>query len=307
MKRLAGFWNWSVPAERLALTRVLVGSFALVYLVNLTPDLLSATAFVPRQFVPVGLASWLPGPLPAVLVVASVALVLVTAVLFTLGLAFASSAPLFGLLLLWVTTYRSSWGMIFHTDNLLTLHVLLLALSPAADAWSLDARRAQRRGAAPPSEPDARYGWVLRAMSFVTVITYALAGVAKLKLAGGTWFDGELLRAQIAYDNLRKIELGTQVSPLGPWLVRHHGVFRGLALMTMLVELGAPLALVRRRIAAAWAVTAWGFHVSVLLLMSISFPYQLCGVAFVSLFRVERGWHWLRGLRRGRGPSKDAS
>lgn len=300
MKRLARFWRWSVPPERLALTRVLVGTFALVYLVVRVPDLLSAIDFLPQQFEPVGLATWLPAPLPAPLVVGSVALVIVTALLFTLGLAFVYSAPLFAFLLLWVTTYRSSWGMIFHTDNLLTLHVLLLALSPAADVWSLDARRAQRRGAAPPSQRDTRYGWALRAMSLVTVITYVLAGVAKLKLGGGTWLAGELLRSQIAYDNLRKIELGTQVSPLGPWLVRHHGVFRALALMTMLVELGAPAALVRRRIATAWALMAWGFHVSVLALMSISFPYQLCGVAFLSFFRVERAWEWVRSRRRGK-------
>jgi hypothetical protein len=294
MKGLGRVWYWSVPPERLAITRVLVGSFALIYLLVRTPNLLSTIDFAPRQFVPVGLASWLPGPLPPALVMASVALVLVTAVPFLLGLRFAYSAPIFALSLLWVTTYRSSWGMIFHTDNLLTLHVLLLALSPAADVWSLDARRAQVRGRAPPREPDARYGWALRAMTLVTVIAYALAGVAKLKLAGSTWFDGELLRAQIAYDNLRKLELGTQVFPLGPWLVRHHGVFRGLALLTMFVELGAPMALVGRRIATAWALLAWGFHVSVLLLMSIAFPYQLCGVAYVSLFPIERAWAWLR-------------
>lgn len=302
MKHAARFWAWSVPAERLALTRVLVGAFASIYLLASTRDLLSAIDFSPRQLVPVGLTSWLSAPLPPLLVVASVVLVVTTGLLFTVGLAFTYSAPLFALSLLWVTTYRSSWGMIFHTDNLLTLHVLLLALSPAADVWSLDARRRLRQGSALPHEPDARYGWALRAMSVVTVMTYALAGVAKLKLAGSTWFDGELLRAQIAYDNLRKIELGTRVSPLGPWLVRHHGVFRALALSTLLVELGAPLALVRPRIAAAWAALAWGFHVSVLLMMSIAFPYQLCGVAYASLFPVERAWAWGRAMTRARLP-----
>jgi hypothetical protein len=294
MRRLARFWYWSVPPERLAVTRILVGAFALVYLIIRAPSLLSVIDFLPAQFVPVGLATWLPAPLPPPLVIASVTLALVTAPLFMLGAAFAYSAPVFALALLWVTTYRSSWGMIFHTENLLTLHVLLLAMSPAADVWSFDARRAQQRAVAPPSEPDARYGWALCAMSLVTVIAYALAGVAKLKLSGGAWLTGELLRAQIAYDNLRKIELGTQVSPLGPWLVRHHGVFRALALLTMLVELGAPLALVRGRVTAAWAVLAWGFHLSVLLMMSIAFPYQLCGVAYVSLFPVERAWAWLK-------------
>jgi len=298
MKGRAAVWSWSAPPERLAVTRVLVGTFASIYLLGRTPDLLSSIDFLPRQFVPVGLAAWLQGPLPPWLVVTSVALALLGAALFTLGLAFTYSAPGFALLLLWVTTYRSSWGMIFHTDNLMTLHVLLLALSPAADVWSIDARRAERGGRSRPHQPDRRYGWALLAMSVVTAVTYALAGVAKLKLAGGTWFDGELLRAQIAYDNLRKIELGTRVSPLGPWLVRHHGVFRWLALLTMLVELGAPLALARPRIATVWTVMAWGFHLSVLLLMSITFPYQLCGVAYVSLFPVERAWAWLANRAR---------
>lgn len=293
MKRLAGFWYWSVPPERLALTRVVVGAFAVVYLVIRTPSLLSVVDFLPQQFVPVGLTSWLPAPLPAPLVVASAALALVTSLLFVFGLAFTYSAPLFALSLLWVTTYRSSWGMVFHTDNLLTLHVLLLALSPAADVFSLDARRALKHGRPPPGAPDARYGWALRAMSLVTVITYALAGVAKLKLAGSPWLEGELLRAQMAYDNLRKIELGTEVFPLGPWLVQQHGVFRALALLTMVVELGAPLALLGRRIAAAWAAMAWGFHVSVVLMMTIAFPYQLCGIAYVSFFPIEQAWAWL--------------
>lgn len=282
------------------MTRILVGTFACVYLAIRTPSVLRISEFLPQQFVPVGLASLLNAPLPSALLVASLVLALVTALLFTLGWLFAYSAPLFALSLLWVTTYRSSWGMIFHTDNLLTLHVLLLALSPAADVWSLDARRVQRRGAAPSSEADARYGWALRAMSLVTVISYALAGVAKLKLAGGTWLGGELLRAQVAYDNLRKLELGTQVSPLGPWLVQHHGVFRALALLTMVVELGAPLALLRSRVTVGWVVMAWGFHLSVLLLMSIAFPYQLCGIAYVSLFPVERAWAWLASVAAAR-------
>ena len=38
-----------------------------------------------------------------------------------------------------MTTYRSSFGMIFHTENLWVVHVALLATAPAADAWSIDA------------------------------------------------------------------------------------------------------------------------------------------------------------------------
>jgi hypothetical protein len=300
MSWLGRWWYWSVPPERLALIRALVGTYALCYLAYRTPSMLSAVDFLPQHFTPVGLVRLLDAPLPPWLVVASVALVLLTAPLFTLGFAYRYTAPLFALSLLWVTTYRSSWGMVFHTDNLLALHVILLAASPASDVLSIDARRARRSGIGASSEPDERYGWVLRAMSLVTVVTYVLAGMAKLKLAGGPWLGGELLRAQIAYDNLRKLELGSQVSPLGPWLVRKRAVFPALAVMTMMVELGAPVALVRRRFAVVWASIAWGFHLGVALLMSIAFVYQLCGLPYLSFFPIERAFDYLKARRHGR-------
>jgi hypothetical protein len=278
------WWLTPAPPERLACLRLSIGGFALVYLAIRAANLVSVADFAPAQFEPVGLASLLAAPLPGWLVKLSVALAVAAGLCFTLGLLFEVTGLLFGVLLLWVTTYRSSWGMVFHTENLLTLHVLLLALAPAADVLSLDARR---RAAVMPTA-DAAYGWAIRALSLVTVIAYVLAGVAKLKLAGGPWLEGELLRTQIAYDNLRKIELGTTVSPLGPWLVRHQAVFAPLAVLTMFVELGAPLALVHRRIAWGWVLAAWGFHVGVLLLMSIGFVYQLTGIAYLPFFPIER-------------------
>ena len=216
------------------------------------------------------------------------------------GFRFALSGRAFAALLLALTTYRNSWGMIFHTENLLTLHVLLLGASPAGARYSLDARRAGAQGR---STPDARFGWAVRAMSLCTVVAYVVAGIAKLKLSGGTWLGGELLRAQIAYDNLRKLELGTQVSPLGPWLVRKPAIFPLLALLTLLVELGAPIALWKRRVALAWVAAAWSFHLGVLLLMSIAFVYQLTGVAYLSFLPLEElveRWSARRAAARSR-------
>jgi hypothetical protein len=172
--------------------------------------------------------------------------------------------------------------MIFHTDNLLVLHVLVLGLSPAAEALSWDARRNA------PDAAHARFGWPIRTLTILTAITYVLAGVAKLKLSGGAWLGGDLLRSHIAYDNLRKIELGSGFSALGVWFVKHPAVFAPLALATMLIELGAPLALLHRRIALVWCIAAWAFHVGVALLMSIAFLYPLSTVAYLPLFRVER-------------------
>ena len=53
-------------------------------------------------------------------------------------------------------------------------------------------------------------------------------------------------------------------------------------------ELGAPVALLHRRIALVWCIAAWAFHVGVALLMSITFLYPLSTVAYLPLFRVER-------------------
>jgi hypothetical protein len=284
-ERLLDWWSPAAPPARLAVLRVIVGAFAFTYALLRAPNLLSATQFHAGEFRPVGVARLLSAPLPAPFVYLSVAALIVTGALFVLGWRFKLIGPLFAALLLWAMTYRSSFGMIFHTDNMLTLHVALLALSPAADTLSWDARRG-----AVSAGPAARaeYGWAIRAMAVVTACTYVVAAIAKLKLAGAAWLGGELLRGQIAFDNLRKIELGSSFSPLGVWLVRHPVVFAPLAVATLVVELGAPLALAHRRVALLWSVSAWAFHVGVGLMMNIAFPYQLAFVAFLPLYRVER-------------------
>jgi hypothetical protein len=284
-ERLLAWWSPPVPAARLAVLRVIVGSYAFFYALLRAPNLLSATQFHAGEFHPVGVARVISEPLPAALVYLSVGALLVSGALFVLGWRFKLSGPLFAALLLWVMTYRSSFGMIFHTDNMLTLHVVLLALSPAADVLSVDARWGASRAS---PEPSGDYGWAIRAMAVVTACTYVVAAIAKLKLAGAGWFGGELLRAQIAFDNLRKIELGSSYSPLGVWMVQHKTVFAPLAVATLFVELGAPLALAHRRVALVWSLSAWAFHVGVGLMMNIGFPYQLAFVAFLPLYRVER-------------------
>jgi hypothetical protein len=141
----------------------------------------------------------------------------------------------------------------------------------------------------------AHFGWVLRASCLVTVSAYLVAGVAKLQLSGFTWAEGNALREQIAYDALRKIELGSVHSPLGPWLLPHGWVFAPLSVFSLGAELLAPLALLGGRWAAVWCLSAWLFHLGVLGTMAIAFPYPLSGVAFLAFFPLER---WLEAARR---------
>jgi hypothetical protein len=144
-------------------------------------------------------------------------------------------------------------------------------------------------------------------MCAVTVATYLLAGIAKIRLAGFDWLTGDALRAQIAYDNLRKIELGSLYSPIGAWLVVHEWPFRVIAWFTLLCELGAPLALLGRSPARVWVAGAFSFHLGVVLLMAIAFPYPLSFIAYLSFFEVERAqalrpYRWLSDLAQRLAP-----
>lgn len=294
LRAIDAFWYAPAPAERLAVLRVLVGAYALVYLLVRYLSLTTITRFHASEFAPVGPVELLAAPLSPWLVHALVLLAIVSGAAFVFGARYRVSAPLFALTFLWVTSYRSSWGMKFHTENLVCFHLLLLAFAPAADALSWDAKR--ERTTAGPAH--GRYGWAIRAMCVVTVVTYVLAGVAKLRIAGFEWADGALLRTQVAYDNLRKIELGSLYSPLGAALVAYPAPFRLLAALSLALELGAPIALLGPRSARLWVVGAFSFHLGVLALMAIAFPYPLSFIAYASFFRVEqlrdtRAYAWL--------------
>jgi hypothetical protein len=148
--------------------------------------------------------------------------------------------------------------------------------------------------------PHAGYGWGVRLLAALTAATYVLAGIAKLRLAGAGWLDGQLLRDQIAVDNLRKAMLGDDVAPLARVLVANPAWLAVLAAGTLIVELGAPLAMRGGRVAWVWVAAAWAFHLGVVLAMNIWFPYPLLGPAFLPLLAPDVIWRRLREWRRGR-------
>lgn len=293
------------PAERLAGARILVGLFALVYATARLPHFARFSRFDPASFRPVGPVQLLSAPLPEP---ATWAIAIATAVAglgYTLGLRYRVTGPIFGLLLLWVTSYASSWSMIFHTENLMVLQVLALGLGPAADAWSLDARRTESQ----PS-PSGRYGWPLRLCAAIAVLAYFMAGVAKLRHTGAAWVTTDFLRNYVAYDALRKKELGSFYSPLGAALAAHPSLWKPLAAVSLTAELGAPIALLGGRFTNAWVIVVVGFHAGVLALMMILFAYPLFGFAFVAFFEVERPLSWIRARlkhRSCRGSSESRS
>ncbi len=287
------------PAARLGALRALVGGFVLIYLIARFAHLWRLSRLPSAQFKPTGILTLLDHSLAGwqwhVLLIATVLL----SVTFALGIKHRVLAPLFALALLLTISYRNSWGMIFHTENLMVLHVGILAFAPAARGWSWDQHKSKAEHA-----DSWRYGWPIFLMSAVAVISYTLAGYAKLRYAGISWGDGEVLRNYVAMDNLRKILLGDTYSPLAAPAMRLDLVFTLLASGSLMLELVSPISLFSRQFARLWVPAMVGFHLGIVALMAIVFPYPLSGVAFASFYRCEKLMERFAASKWGRSLAK---
>jgi hypothetical protein len=253
---------------RLVPVRRVVAAWSALWVLVRFPYLRALADLPEHRWEPVGLLAPLPHPPPDLLVTAALAGAAGLGALVALDRAPRPAVVGWSVLVLGVTTWASCWGQLFHTENLLALHALLLG------AAALVAR------------PDPAF--VVRAMAVVTVVAYVVAGAAKLRGSGLEWLTGDVLRDQVAFDSARKAVVGGATSPLGTRLVEYERIWPPLAAASLAVELGAPVALLHRRLAHGWVAAAWLFHVGVLALMAIGFPYQLSLVAFAPLLPLER-------------------
>jgi hypothetical protein len=261
----------TAPAGRLSAVRTITVAYALVWIAVRLGHWRDLAALPRSQWKPVAFAEWV-GPVDVTGVTLLAGLTMLTGVVALRGRAWAVAGPVFASGVCALAVLGASWGAVLHTEQLLVLHLLVLAVAPSG------------RGVT------SRVGWPLGVLAAVTATTYAVSGLAKLRFGGGLgWADGERLMLLVAHDNVRKRLLGDAYSPFAAWAVGHPLLFQAAAIATLVVELGAPLALVLgRRWRYAWVAVAWLFHVGVLGFMAILFPYPLVGVAFASMLPVER-------------------
>jgi hypothetical protein len=290
---LDGFWFTKAPATRLALLRILLGAYTLYYVGRRYSLFMRIAATDPTLFKPVGVASNLKQPIPVTVFRKILLATLLANVAFMLGWRHKYTGPLFASLLLWVLCYRNSWSMIYHSDNVIVLHAIILGLTPAADALSLDSFKRVMAEApgdnASPPQSDWCYGWPIQLMNTVTVIIYFLSGVAKVMgPLGWKWATGESLRSQVAVDGLRKEMMGEGAASLAFTLYDKVSLFRILAIGSMFLELLAPAILLDKRVARLWAFGAFLLHWGIYFVMKITFRYQMSGLLFVSFFDIER-------------------
>lgn len=255
--------------RRLGVVRAIIAGWSVAWMVVRLPHLFGLAGQADRRWYPVGVLAGLDTPPASWLARGGVVVAIACGVAAAMGWRARVSVPLWAGSLLLVATYASSWGQLFHTENLLVLHALVLA------GWALAQGRMDSRTA-------------LRALEVVVVATYVVAAVAKLRGSGWAWFEGDILRNKVAFDNLRKSVIGAPVSPLAGTAVGWGWLWSPLAALTIAVELAAPVALLGRRWTWSWIAVAWGFHLGVLAIMAIAFPYQLTGIAYTPFLPLER-------------------
>lgn len=282
----AGDWFGAVPVRRVELVRMIVFGYAAAWLLVRAAYVRDVAALPARRWEPVGVLAGLGAPPDGVVVLAVWLVALVACAAVVARRAIRLAAPVGALGMLALATYTSSFGQVFHTEHLLVLHLAVLATACVVE---------------PVADRDATTsGWPLNLMAAIVAVTYVLAGVAKLRWSGVGWVTGDVLQNWIAIDNLRKHLFGDWYSPLGGWLSSIGWVWPPIAVLTLLVEFGAPLAVLGGRLRTVWLVAAWAFHVGVFVLMAISFPFQLFGVAYVAFLRVEVAEASLRARWRRR-------
>lgn len=284
--RAGDLWFAPAPAERLGLLRVAVAAYSLWYLRSRVRMFGRIARTDPKLFRPVGPVRVLDKPLrPRTADMLTLATVGAEGA-FLVGWRHRYAGPACASLLLWTLSYRNSWSMIYHSDNLLVLHTLVLGASRSADAYSFDALKYGSLGS-PTSH--GRYGWPLRLMNAVTASAYLLSGVAKVKGSlGWGWADGKALRSQVAIDGLRKTVLGGAASPIAARLNSRVALYRVMAVASLAAELSAPFVLLDKRLTRLWAICTFGMHWGIYAVMGIKFRYQQSGVLFAPAFEIER-------------------
>ncbi|MDN5601715.1 MAG: hypothetical protein L0G52_14420 [Brachybacterium sp.] len=268
------------PSTTPALLRIAVGSYHLWHVGKRRKLYRGVHRTDAASFDPVGAARVLRRPLPPAVADALLDASLLTGALFTAGVAHPVTGPLHSALQTWNFSYRNSWSMVFHHENNLVLHTMVLGASPAADALSVDALRRDRTLL--PTRRSWMYGAIPTVMNAAVSLTYLLAGIAKFTGgAGASWADGANMRGQVAFDALRKEMLGEESSPLGRALYPHQGLFTVMAAMSLVLEIGAPSALVDHRLGRLFALGAFSMHWGIKAIMRITFPYNLSGVLYL--------------------------
>jgi hypothetical protein len=181
-----------------------------------------------------------------------------------------------------------NFGQTQHFDTLIVFTSGALALSRAADAWSLDAWMASRREPGPvqPPAPDGEYTWPIRFVWVAMAMIFCAAGISKLRHSGLDWILSDNL-ALLLQRQQYHISDGEPWTTWGLWIAQHPWLARSMAAASVSIETLFPLALFSRKARYLLVPAGLAFLVGIRTLMGPTFEqFMLCYVFWVPWQRV---------------------
>jgi Vitamin K-dependent gamma-carboxylase len=266
-------------AEHLALMRIV--SYGLLFLIYLPLDDRGWTQVSTVFWMPISLFRMLPGPPRSPALIGVLQIVWKISLLTSaIGLVSRFSMVISAALGFFLLGLPNCFGKIHHLDGFPVLLLGILALSPCADALSVDQDPRRNR-------ESWQYTWPVRLAQTLFLFVFFAAACAKLRNGGLAWMTGA---------NMRSIWLGelfthTPPTKLGSFLAQWRWVSRFAAVLTVAIELSALPAIFVRRLRVFALIGLFVLQVLIALLLGVYFTPQLVGYAlFLPWERWYTGW-----------------
>lgn len=175
----------------------------------------------------------------------------------------------------------NNFGKIFHGTTVIPLMLLVFACARSGDALSVDAWLRRKE---PPPAPNGAYTWPIRAFQLLFAFVFFAAGLSKIRNGGVDWFASDSMRYILL---LHHYTDGVEPTRFGLYLAEWPWVYRPMALIVMVCETAAPLALISRRarvtVVPMLALMMGGFYIC---LGFVALP-------FLALFAAWIPWDWV--------------
>lgn len=176
-----------------------------------------------------------------------------------------------------------NFGQTQHFDTLVVFISGALAVSRAADAWSVDAWMASRRHGSSWRQPadDGEYTWPIRFVWVAMAMIFGAAGIAKLRHSGLEWVFSDNL-ALLLIRQQYHVSDGDPWTNWGLWVAQHPWVARTLAGCSITIETLFPLTIFSRWARRILVPAGLLFLIGIRTLMGPTFEqFMLCYVFWV--------------------------
>jgi predicted DCC family thiol-disulfide oxidoreductase YuxK len=193
-----------------------------------------------------------------------------------------------------------NFGQTYHFDAVLVLAFWILAFSRAGDAWSVDSLiKAARHPESGPPRASAEYRWPIQLVLVALSSVFFAAGVAKIQRSNFEWVSSDHIAIL-----LRRVQYHiSDADPLVSWGVRIADVpwmAQLLALATVTIETGYPIALFSKRLRLPIVLGGIGLIIGIRLLMGPTFEHFLLINVFWVPWRRVGAWLGERLPRQAR-------